>query len=114
MTQLSEAYRKTRNTFRFALGNLGDFNPSRDALSNDQLVEFDAWMLDRTAELVKKCRESYAYYEFHRVYHDIHDYCVAPLTAFYFHVLNDRLYTKAPRSKSRRSSHSTVCNISSS
>ena len=60
MTQLSEAYRKMRNTFRFALGNLSDFDPARDALSNDQMEELDRWMLDRTAELVKKCREWYA------------------------------------------------------
>jgi len=52
MTQLSEAYRKIRNTFRFALGNLSDFDPSRDALPNDQLEEMDRWMLERAAELV--------------------------------------------------------------
>jgi len=94
MTQLSEAYRKIRNTFRFALGNLSDYHPSRDALSNDHLEEIDRWMLDRTAELVNKCREWYAVYEFHRVYHAIHDYCVVDLSAFYFDVLKDRLYTK--------------------
>src|SRR5467141_4155495 len=113
MTQLSEAYRKIRNTFRFALGNLGDFHPSRDALSNEQLEEIDRWMLDRTAELVKKCREWYANYEFHRVYHAIHDYCVVDLSAFYFDVLKDRLYTKAPRNKSRRSAQTAVWKISS-
>src|SRR5216684_310387 len=113
MTQLSEAYRKIRNTFRFALGNLGDFDPSRDALSNEQLEEFDGWMLDRTAELVKKCREWYANYEFHRVYHAIHDYCVVDLSAFYFDVLKDRLYTKAPKNKSRRSAQTAVWKISS-
>ena len=113
MTQLSEAYRKIRNTFRFALGNLGDFSPSRDALSDDQLEEFDTWMLDRTAELVTKCREWYANYEFHRVYHAIHDYCVVDLSAFYFDVLKDRLYTKAPGSKSRRSAQTAVWKISS-
>jgi len=113
MTQLSEAYRKIRNTFRFALGNLGDFDASRDALSNDQLEEIDRWMLDRTAELVKKCREWYANYEFHRVYHAIHDYCVVDLSAFYFDVLKDRLYTKASRNNSRRSAQTAVWKISS-
>jgi len=113
MTQLSEAYRKIRNTFRFALGNLGDFDPSRDALSNEQLEEIDRWMLDRTAELVKKCREWYANYEFHRVYHAIHDYCVVDLSAFYFDVLKDRLYTKAPGNRSRRSAQTAVWKISS-
>ncbi len=113
MTQLSEAYRKIRNTFRFALGNLSDFDPSRDALSNDQLEELDRWMLDRTAELAKKCREWYSNYEFHRVYHAIHDFCVVDLSSFYFDVLKDRLYTKAPRNKSRRSAQTAVWKIAS-
>ncbi len=113
MTQLSEAYRKIRNTFRFALGNLSDFAPSRDALANDQLEEIDRWMLDRTAELVKKCRDWYSNYEFHRVYHAIHDYCVVDLSAFYFDVLKDRLYTKAPKSRSRRSAQTVVWKITS-
>jgi isoleucyl-tRNA synthetase len=113
MTQLSEAYRKIRNTFRFALGNLGDFDPSQDVLPIDRLEEIDRWMLDRTAELVKKCREWYANYEFHRVYHAIHDFCVVDLSAFYFDVLKDRLYTKASRSNSRRSAQTAVWKISS-
>ncbi len=92
---------------------LNDFDPSRDALSNDQLEEIDRWMLDRTAELVKKCREWYANYEFHRVYHAIHDYCVVDLSSFYFDVLKDRLYTMAPRNKSRRSAQTAVWKISS-
>jgi isoleucyl-tRNA synthetase len=113
MTQLSEAYRKIRNTFRFALGNLANFDPSRDALPNEQLEEIDRWMLDRTAELSRKCREWYAGYDFHRVYHAIHDYCVVDLSSFYFDVLKDRLYTKAPRSNSRRSAQTAVWKISS-
>jgi isoleucyl-tRNA synthetase len=113
MTQLSEAYRKIRNTFRFALGNLSDFNPSRDALANEQLDEMDRWMLERTADLVKRCREWYAAYEFHRVYHAIHDYCVVDLSAFYYDVLKDRLYTKSPNSRSRRSAQTTVWKITS-
>src|SRR6266849_4768159 len=113
MTQLSEAYRKIRNTFRFALGNLFDFDPARDALANDQLEEIDRWMLERTADLVRKCRDWYAGHEFHRVYHAIHDYCVVDLSAFYYDVLKDRLYTKAARSKSRRSAQTAVWKISS-
>ena len=113
MTQLSEAYRKIRNTFRFALGNLSDFDPARDALANEQLDEMDRWMLERTAELVKRCREWYAAYEFHRVYHAIHDYCVVDLSAFYYDVLKDRLYTKSPNSRSRRSAQTAVWKITS-
>ncbi|MGB6685954.1 MAG: isoleucine--tRNA ligase [Candidatus Acidiferrum sp.] len=111
MTQLGEAYRKIRNSFRFALGNLFDFDPARDALPHDQLDEIDRWMLERTAELVKKCRECYTAYDFHRVYHAIHDYCVVDLSAFYFDVLKDRLYTKAANNRSRRSAQTAVWKI---
>jgi isoleucyl-tRNA synthetase len=113
MTQLSEAYRKIRNTFRFALGNLSDFDPAHDTLPNDQLEEIDRWMLERTSELVTKSRDWYAAYDFHRVYHAIHDFCVVDLSSFYFDVLKDRLYTKAPKSKSRRSAQTAVWKISS-
>src|SRR6202030_1344959 len=113
MTQLSEPYRKIRNTFRFALGNLSDFDPAHDALPNDQLEEIDRWVLERTAELVTKSRDWYAAYDFHRVYHAIHDFCVVDLSSFYFDVLKDRLYTKAPKSKSRRSAQTAIWKISS-
>src|ERR1700681_321516 len=113
MTQLSEAYRKIRNTFRYGLSNLADFDPARDSVANDQLEEMDRWMLERTADLVKKCREWYAGYDFHRVYHAIHDYCVVDLSAFYYDVLKDRLYTKAAKSKSRRSAQTAVWKITS-
>jgi isoleucyl-tRNA synthetase len=111
MTQLSEAYRKIRNTFRFGLSNLYDFDPSRDAVENTQLEEMDAWMLERTAELVQKCRDWYAGYEFHRVYHAVHDFCVVDLSAFYYDVLKDRLYTKAPKNTSRRSAQTAIWKI---
>ncbi len=113
MTQLSDAYRKIRNTFRYGLGNLADFDPSRNALPNDQLDEMDRWMLERTADLVKKCRDWYSSYEFHRVYHAIHDFCVVDLSSFYYDVLKDRLYTKAANNKSRRSAQTAVWKISS-
>jgi isoleucyl-tRNA synthetase len=111
MTQLSEAYRKIRNTIRFALGNLNEFDPSRDALPNDQLDDLDRWMLERTVDLVAKCREWYAAYEFHRVYHAIHDFCIVDLSAFYYDVLKDRLYTKAKNNRSRRSAQTAIWKI---
>jgi isoleucyl-tRNA synthetase len=113
MTQLSEAYRKIRNTFRFALGNLNDFDPSLHAVANEQLQEIDRWMLERTADLSRKCLEWYAGYDFHRVYHAVHDYCVVDLSSFYYDVLKDRLYTKAPASRSRRSAQTAVWKITS-
>lgn len=113
MAQLSEAYRKIRNTFRFALSNLFDFVPAKNALPNEKLEEIDRWMLERTAELARKCREWYAAYDFHRAYHAIHDFCVVDLSAFYFDVLKDRLYTKAPNSRSRRSAQTAMWKITS-
>jgi isoleucyl-tRNA synthetase len=113
MVQLSEAYRKIRNTFRFALGNLFDFEPGRDALAGEDLEELDRWMLERTAGLVKNCREWYAAYDFHRVYHAIHEYCVVDLSAFYFDVSKDRLYTKAAGNRSRRSAQTAIWKIAS-
>jgi len=113
MTQLSEAYRKIRNTFRFGLGNLSEFDPSRDAVPADQMEEIDRWMLERTADLVRKCHEWYGTYEFHRIYHAIHDYCVVDLSSFYYDVLKDRLYTKAAKNRSRRSAQTAIWKITS-
>ncbi|HYA97783.1 MAG TPA: class I tRNA ligase family protein, partial [Methylomirabilota bacterium] len=113
MNQLSEAYRKIRNTFRFGLSNLYDFDPARDAVRNEQLEELDRWMLQRTADLAQKCLDWYAAYDFHRVYHAIHDYCVTDLSAFYYDVLKDRLYTRAARNPARRSAQTAVYEITS-
>jgi isoleucyl-tRNA synthetase len=113
MTQLSEAYRKIRNTFRFVLGNLADFDPARDAVPDAEMEELDRWMLTRTAELVRDCRKWYEAFEFHRVFHALHDYAVVDLSAFYFDVLKDRLYTFAPRSRARRSAQTAIYRIAS-
>jgi isoleucyl-tRNA synthetase len=113
MTQLSEAYRKLRNTFRFALGNLAGFNPAQDGVPDAELDELDRWMLTRTASLVRDCRNWYDAFEFHRVYHALYDFAVVDLSAFYFDVLKDRLYTFAPRNRSRSSAQTAVYRIAS-
>jgi isoleucyl-tRNA synthetase len=111
MTQLSDAYRKLRNTFRFALGNLADFDPARDAVPDAEMEELDRWMLSRTAELVSQCRKWYEGFEFHRVFHALHDFAVVDFSAFYFDVLKDRLYTFAARNRARRSAQTAVYRI---
>jgi isoleucyl-tRNA synthetase len=111
MTQLSESYRKLRNTFRFALGNLAGFDPSRDAVPDGEMEELDRWMLSRTAELAAQCRKWYEGFEFHRVFHALHDFAAVDLSAFYFDVLKDRLYTFAPRNRARRSAQTAVYRI---
>jgi isoleucyl-tRNA synthetase len=113
MTQLAEAYRKIRNTFRFALSNLFDFNPARDSVADADLWEMDAWMLRRTGALVRDCRKWFDNFEYHRVYHALHDFCSVELSSFYFDVLKDRLYTFAPNNRGRRSAQTAVYQIAS-
>jgi isoleucyl-tRNA synthetase len=113
MTQLSEAYFKIRNTFRFALGNLSDFDPSRDSVAEDSLEELDRWMLGRTNQLVAKCLEFYESFDFHRVYHALYNFCVVDLSAFYFDILKDRLYIFAAKSSARRSAQTAMYSIAS-
>ncbi|MGI9073974.1 MAG: isoleucine--tRNA ligase [Bryobacteraceae bacterium] len=103
LTRLSEAYRKLRNTFRFMLGNLADFDPSRDAVPGDRLTGIDTWILLRGEELVRECVGRYDEYAFHKVYRAIYDFAITDLSALYFDVSKDRLYTHAPSSHSRRS-----------
>jgi isoleucyl-tRNA synthetase len=111
MVQLAEAYRKIRNTFRFALSNLFDFDPARDAVLDAELWEMDAWMLRRTGSLVRQCARWYENFEFHRAYHAISDFCTVDLSAFYFDVLKDRLYTFAPKNIGRRSAQTAIYRI---
>jgi len=113
MTQLADSYRKIRNTFRFALGNLANFDPARDAVADSELSEMDAWMLHRTGEFVAKCRTWYDEFEFHRIFHALYDFMVVDLSSFYFDVLKDRLYTFAPRNIGRRSAQTAIYRIAS-
>jgi len=113
MTQLAEAYRKIRNTFRFALSNLNDFDPARDVVHDADMWEIDAWMLRRTGALIRQCLDWYASFEFHRAYHALRDFCSVELSAFYFDMLKDRLYTFAPNNRGRRSAQTAVYRIAS-
>ncbi|MBI4467511.1 MAG: isoleucine--tRNA ligase [Acidobacteria bacterium] len=106
--QTAEAYRKIRNTFRFALSNLYDFDPALDAVDVDSLEEMDRWMLGQTAELVESCRRWYEAHEFTKVYHALYNFCTVDLSARYFDILKDRLYTFAARSRERRSAQTAL------
>ena len=95
LTRLTEAYRKLRNTFRYMLGNLSDFDPRTDAVPGDELTELDQWILLRAEDLVARCRVWYDEFEFHKVYHAVYAFATVDLSAVYFDVLKDRLYTSA-------------------
>ena len=112
LTRLSEAYRKLRNTtFRYALGNLSDFVPETDAVPAGELAEFDQWMLIRAEQLVRDCRRWYEEFAFHRVYRAIYDFATVDLSSVYIEALKDRLYTRAPNSKNRRSAQTALYRV---
>jgi isoleucyl-tRNA synthetase len=111
LARLSEAYRKFRNTFRWALGNLGDFDPATDSVSPADMQEIDLWVLSRTEKLVADCLASYQEFGFHKVYRAVYDFATTDLSAIYFDAAKDRLYTAAPKSRSRRSAQTAVYRI---
>jgi isoleucyl-tRNA synthetase len=108
MDRLSDAYRRIRNTYRFLLGNLSDFEPSRDRQSYARLDEVDRWILDRLARLITRVTRAYDDYQFHTVFHSVHNFCAVDLSAQYLDVIKDRLYTSAPADPRRRAAQ-TVC-----
>ena len=108
LTRLSEAYRKIRNTFRYALGNIHDFNPATDAVAGGDLLELDQWALVRAEELVARCRIWYSEFAFHKVYRAVYDFATVDLSSIYFDILKDRLYTTATKSHARRSAQTAL------
>ena len=111
LKQLSDAYRKIRNTARFILGNLKDFDPDKDMVPNDKLFPIDLWVLKKLEDVMKKCHEGYETYEFHQVYHAIHNFCVVDLSNFYLDVAKDRLYTEKADSLTRRAAQSAMYRV---
>ena len=90
--QLSEAYRKMRNTARFMLGNINDFDPAKDMVADDQLFEIDRWALEACNKLTANLRDAYDHYDFSRAYHALYNFCVIDMSNFYMDVIKDRLY----------------------
>jgi len=108
---LLEAYRKIRNTCRFLLGNLADFDPQRDAVSDDALLELDRWILHRTAELITRVRKAYDGFSFHLVVQQLVNFCAVDLSALYLDIVKDRLYCSAPTAPERRSAQTALREI---
>ncbi len=106
--QLSESYRKIRNTARYILGNINDFDPNENMIAFENMTEIDKWALIKLNKLVKKVTESYDEYEFHTVYHAVHNFCVVDMSNFYLDVIKDRLYCEKTDSLLRRSAQSSM------
>ncbi len=106
--RLAEAYRKIRNTLRYLLSNLYDFDPASDFVAEAEMEDLDRYALHRHRQLVRRVREAYDAYEFHVVYHQLVQYCASDLSAFYLDVLKDRLYCDAANGGRRRSSQTVL------
>jgi isoleucyl-tRNA synthetase len=100
-----------RNTARFALGNLHEFDPARDAVPEDEMEEIDRWALAELDRVLAKVVRAYEAYEFHNVYHALYNFSTLTLSARYFDIIKDRLYTFAPRNKARRSAQTALLRI---
>ena len=111
LKQLSEVYRRIRNTCRFLLSNLNDFDPQKDQVPYDKLTELDQWALLKLEKLVRKVTEAYANYEFHIQHHAIHNFCTVELSSLYLDIIKDRLYTSAPDAPERRAAQTVLYEI---
>ncbi|HVO94320.1 MAG TPA: class I tRNA ligase family protein, partial [Terriglobales bacterium] len=111
LNRLVEAYRRLRNTARFLISNLYDFDPAHDTLPPAELDEMDRWILQRTQTVLSRCREAYDNYEFHVVYHTLNNFCSVDLSAQYLDIVKDRLYCEGTRSNKRRAAQTTLYGI---
>jgi isoleucyl-tRNA synthetase len=111
LARVVDAYRRIRNTLRFLLANVSDFDPALDTVPADQLLEIDRYALARAAQLQAEILRHYDVYEFHPVVSKLQVYCSEDLGAFYLDVLKDRLYTSAPNSRERRSAQTALWQI---
>ena len=108
LRQLSDAYRRIRNTSRFILGNLFDFDPKTDEISYGAMLQIDRFALHKLQGLIQKTLKAYDQYEYHIIYHALHNYCTLDLSAFYLDILKDRLYTAPPKSVARKSAQTVM------
>ena len=111
LRQLADVYRKVRNTSRYLLGNLHDFNPAADSIPVADLPLLDRWMLQRTAEVMDEITAAFESYEFFRFFQLLQNYCVTDLSNFYLDIAKDRLYVNAPADRRRRSCQTVMALI---
>jgi isoleucyl-tRNA synthetase len=112
MQRVADNYRKIRNTLKNVLGNLYDFEPERDGVGFEDMEAIDQYMLRQTVSLTAEVTRYYEEFAFHKIYHRVNHFCVVDLSAFYFDVLKDRLYTFAANSSKRRSAQTAMWKIS--
>ncbi len=111
LKQISDNYRKLRNTARYCIGNLYDFNPDTDCVDNDALEELDKYALMKLDGVIETARKAYDEYDYHTAAYALHNFCVVEMSNFYFDVLKDRLYTSAPNSTTRRAAQTVLYKV---
>jgi isoleucyl-tRNA synthetase len=111
LKRLADSYFRIRNTYRFLLGNLYDFHPEKDRILYPSLNEMDRWALHQLQKLISRVREAYERFEFHIVYHSVQNFCAVEMSALYFDILKDRLYTFSSNSHGRRSAQTALYEI---
>ncbi|MFQ5847104.1 MAG: isoleucine--tRNA ligase [Candidatus Methylomirabilales bacterium] len=108
LTRLVEGYRRIRNTCRYLLGNLYDFDPRKHLVPREALLEIDRFILHRLQKLTERLLRAYERYEFHVLFHALHNFCTVDLSAFYLDVLKDRVYTAGAASPERRAAQTAM------
>ncbi|MDD5505733.1 MAG: isoleucine--tRNA ligase [Candidatus Omnitrophica bacterium] len=111
LTRLSEAYRKIRNTARFILSNLYDFDPDKNKVKAQELTKIDKWILRRLALTLEEVTRAYEDFQFHKAYKEIYDFCNEDLSMYYLDMAKGRLYTYAANSTERRSAQTVMYDI---
>ncbi len=108
LVQLAEAYRRIRNTCRYLLGNLSDFDEAIDKVAYESMLEIDQWALLKLQKLIQRVEKAYDDFEFHIVFHSLHNFCAVDMSSFYLDILKDRLYTAKAKSVERRSGQTAL------
>ena len=111
LMRLADAYRKIRNTFRYILGNIHDFNPKKDFVRSEDMPEIDRWMLSRLAAVIEETEENYKNYAFYKIFRILYNFCVYEISSLYLDILKDRLYTFGKDSRQRRSCQSVLYEV---
>ena len=111
MKQTSEAYRKIRNSCRFILGNIFDFDPEKDMVAYEDLGELDRWALLKIEKLLRRVTKAYEDYEFHVVFHSVHNFCTVDLSNIYFDILKDRLYCSSADEPERKAAQTVLYHL---
>jgi isoleucyl-tRNA synthetase len=111
LARLADAYRKIRNTYKYLLSNLYDFDPAKDSVEHSGMLEIDRWILSRLSGLLKECEANYDACAFHKVYRDVYNFCVSEVSSVYLDILKDRMYTFKADSPERRSGQTAMFHL---